>query len=1577
MDISSPDAAIEKALAQLANLGISFHMQGGEHAAAQVQGHGRTEDANGDGNVDTDMNKDTDIDAHPYTDAGGDEGKGKAVAEPSGSSLPEVEAEAKDDDEEEDAALTRAISTSLTQDNSQHHESSSSAGISNEPGKIVQHPPDDSPIPDLWPAPIPANEAALLNMEDSRGPMLVTTYPKLSTSEDNSFLLSTPPTSPHYPAAHYLLSVAFREDFCRTLDTRALAEAFWHARVAVSLLALPRIIRSMAIRNLAEIHNLSWLHTRRLSDISAAVELLERTLDVMAMTDPERIPITSFLSDMYSQRYNALRKPVDLEGYIFLPQEMAAIQPAATLRAYAQQTPEKRNMEMPTEHLELGKRLYHRGSIDRSIEQFQLAMALSGEDSDLQAEALEGLVKVMWLRNPNDHAGILAAMRKGIQALPESHPKIVYFRWRISMLAGMDEVERLRAVVDSSGGGGVGALADLSEGLLARFLQRGDAKDLDDFFEPAVIALAGTECTEKAYVRRCMFLAEALRIRYEMHGDRPDIDRCIETWEKALDVAEGEQLLEVQTTMSYALYIRHKHGSNAADVDRALKLAKAASDATREDHSEYAGRLLNLGNTYMGRFRVYSIKADIDTGISTLHRALKASKNEDSRIDVPGLMGNLAMQLLERDDKFRQQPSDLTEAAKYAEMSMKMTPRGTQLHLERVLNLATILDNRSEEGDLERSFYLTRSALMKIPKGHRIIPATMMALAMRINRLYGRGNVEGLNAAVAVTEQAAAATTVGHPDRARVLSSLAMVYRERYERMGNLTDLERAVKNGYASVASAEDLTAMKGFYISVLSELLGLRHRRLGAMGDLELSVTTAREALDCTPLGHRYRPQRVIELCERYLERYKTCGKQDDIFSAIALGELCLKMTSKKGEKLCRQHYIVAEAFYQRHCDFNLFWRDLDRALSLAHDAWTLFQSDKQLDITKPEIAHLLGRLMYTMYRRDREMLAIHGAIHFLEGAAIEINDEHPNRAEILNTLAQCYLIRYQALGNTGPDGERSFVTFRDAWESATAPPLIRIRAAAQVGDALIRSKRWDEAAEIVEECVKLMPRVTPPSLTRADQEALIKMLSEVPLVAANAALEAGRGAERALRLLELGRGIIRGFTMDCRSDMSDLGTAHPELYQKFNLLRRELDNAVRAPQGREELAEQPAYLGEEGRLARRKEALEQFEEYLAKIRSLEGYENFLLPPTGEELRRMAAEGPIVVFNCWKEHCQAILVTTESIRSIKLSRWQREEAEKRIWNHTNEHIRGSVRMYHERNKKVKVTMKWLWNVVVNPVLTELGITQATGGDGGVLPEIWWVGSGPLNFVPFHAAGIHTPGSKQNTISRVISSYIPSIKALTYARQKRPSASTSASTSPPSILIITMPTTPGYGDLGGVNAEANHIKSVVGSTHTCKILPYPTASEVLGQISSHRAVHFACHGITDKINPSNGALLLGKEDGSLSRLNVHMIADIWMEAAEIAYLSACETARNTIQELAEETIHLAGAFMLAGFRNVVATLWEGNDEACKKVASEYYRGVFVEGLGSGKALHRAVVTLRAIRPDLVLRWAPFIHTGA
>jgi CHAT domain-containing protein len=90
-----------------------------------------------------------------------------------------------------------------------------------------------------------------------------------------------------------------------------------------------------------------------------------------------------------------------------------------------------------------------------------------------------------------------------------------------------------------------------------------------------------------------------------------------------------------------------------------------------------------------------------------------------------------------------------------------------------------------------------------------------------------------------------------------------------------------------------------------------------------------------------------------------------------------------------------------------------------------------------------------------------------------------------------------------------------------------------------------------------------------------------------------------------------------------------------------------------------------------------------------------------------------------------------------------------------------------------------------------------------------------------------------------------------------------------------------------------------------------------------------------------------GPERGFDGRLEVHEILDLRIQSP-LVFLSGCETAVGSAGSTSfapgEDFATVARAFLYAGARNVVATLWRVDDEGAAAFAAEYYRRLATDG---------------------------------
>lgn len=465
-----------------------------------------------------------------------------------------------------------------------------------------------------------------------------------------------------------------------------------------------------------------------------------------------------------------------------------------------------------------------------------------------------------------------------------------------------------------------------------------------------------------------------------------------------------------------------------------------------------------------------------------------------------------------------------------------------------------------------------------------------------------------------------------------------------------------------------------------------------------------------------------------------------------------------------------------------------------------------------------------------------------------------------------------------------------------------------------------------------------------------------------------------------ISFARGLILGYLIDSRSDISVLRKDCQDLAEEYESLRDKLavpvdDNS--SPALRDRL------------LTEREKTARDSDDCVFRIRQ-RGHPTFLQPPRINDLLEYAVEGYIVIVNVTAIRSDAIIVSRSGIRPIvslpkmDVSRWP--HSVKQRWARTTDIEREIGRKIGPerepmKSEDVELTecLAWLWSECVKPILAEIERDESTIFHP---PRVWWIDVGTANRLPFHAAGANHWNPRENALSRVISSYTPMIKSLGYARSFV-SRNTEQKGKRPSILMVTMPETPGEKRLEGVIEEARIVQKATEGVYEVKELRQPSTRDVLTEIRKSNIVHFACHGSADIVDPFNSSLLLQSDNQTVEKLTVRQVSEtVLIGRAWIAYLSACSTAEAKVQQLADEALHLVSGFQVAGFGHVIGSLWAADDSTCVEVARVFYeclveKGGEVENRHVAEALRHAILYIRSRHPKQPSKWAPYIHLGA
>ena len=181
------------------------------------------------------------------------------------------------------------------------------------------------------------------------------------------------------------------------------------------------------------------------------------------------------------------------------------------------------------------------------------------------------------------------------------------------------------------------------------------------------------------------------------------------------------------------------------------------------------------------------------------------------------------------------------------------------------------------------------------------------------------------------------------------------------------------------------------------------------------------------------------------------------------------------------------------------------------------------------------------------------------------------------------------------------------------------------------------------------------------------------------------------------------------------------------------------------------------------------------------------------------------------------------------------------------------------------------------------------------------------------------------------------------------------------------------FPQLPGAEKEAKMIGQILNTEPL--IGKKATKDQVLSRLNSVSLVHLAAHGcretgeiilspnVADAERPKEEHFLLTKADV----LGVQL-------RAKLVVLSCCYSGRGEIK--AEGVVGIARAFLGAGARSVIASLWALSDEATLEFMKHFYEHL-VAGKSASKSLHQAMKWMRESEEfNAVQYWAPFVLIG-
>ncbi|MFD9195007.1 CHAT domain-containing protein [Streptomyces phaeochromogenes] len=840
-------------------------------------------------------------------------------------------------------------------------------------------------------------------------------------------------------------------------------------------------------------------------------------------------------------------------------------------------------------------------------------------------------------------------------------------------------------------------------------------------------------------------------------------------------------------------------------------------------------------------------------------------------------------------------------------------------------------------------------------------------------------------------------------DRARqgggrdTVAVLADALLDGYQRTGSFEELSEVITLLQEERGRPRD-PAGQARICSQLSGALAWRFGRKGDPADLDQSVMAMRESADLTPADDPYLPSRLTNLASKIILRVESLGTQTELDEAVDLGVRAVDATPEGDKGLGLALSNLAGAYRLRHrlrgdaADIDAAVIALRRAVEVTDTGdllWSQYVFNLgsclihaiaegrgsldegiehhrlALDATDPRSPLHPARLA-TLARGLIHRGRTAGRAEDVEEALVLLRGELPQDSEGRWEVGQLLCARILAGGllvvpgaHRDPEAGMEAIGLLERYVRASTAPLQERVDAAVDWSALTDSFCGAEQALTPwSTAIELLGQAAWRGLPRADREARLARWSGLASQAAECAIRAGRPG-RAVEFLEQGRSILWSQTLQTRDEVAPLDARAPELAARL----RKVGAALEAAGAGEPAGQDMAGIDRLVALGRTWDGL------VEEARGALGGKDPFARPAYPDLAGLAGTDPVVIVNVAADRCDALVVRPGEPLVIPLPGLTAQNAVARTNDfllalHTYDPGRTSGLASHASLQlAISETLTWLWDNVADPILNRLGLTTAMENP---TTRLWWCPTGPLALLPLHAAQHETDTGATGVLDRVVPSYTPTLRAL---HRRRGGPDTTAADRG-RLLIVSMPNTPGHPDLHHVTEEADAtVRRLAVGPLTRLDSKNATLAKVRAALLDATSVHLACHGQQRPHDPARSGVVL--HDGTLTVVD---IAQLQLQNAELCFLSACSTATGSPQ-LPDESIHLAAALQLAGFRHTVATLWYVRDDIAARASDHFYSQLAHNGTAPD-ATAAAVRQLRDSHPFEPSLWAGLIHIG-
>jgi tetratricopeptide (TPR) repeat protein len=1172
----------------------------------------------------------------------------------------------------------------------------------------------------------------------------------------------------------------------------------------------------------------------------------------------------------------------------------------------------------------------------------------------------------------------------------------------------LDQAIRLQAMLMRRGRPETWATRQTRYGFLhrLRFQHTGKIADIDEAIAVYSAALEGTDTADPYYCHTATMLSATLTDRYAYNRQREDLTRAAQIAEAGIASAHpaAAELILGKNQLAWALLVGFEESRDLCDWDRAISLLEQALERAGEESSHLSTLTRNLSYALHCRYQVTSNDSELEKAVELARRATETST--DCHTSALAL-SMLATCLTTRDKSTIPHLEQAASAWRRAlAASAGLGAISTSIKRELAEVLISQYKHSGEVILLNESLQLLHSAEPELEQESSEHNRNKLAIARLFRERYlALTNDRDIQLCLKLAEEVCTAPNVHPHDRVvaedeRLWCLILLADGARLKQ-----EFEAAIQHAWNILEKLDETSDEWRAIASTLTSMLVDRYLELGTIEDLNTGIDLleralrrrVRDGIFLSNLGrillHRYMARnRVVDL-ERAIEALQQVqeANQEDrqshagILNNLALALFCRSSIYESehdlreaAAALKRAISAIGERSRWATIVHDNYSKILVRLHHLSGDTEALSQAIlasltalRTCPANSPDLSMVLSSLAsayYAQFLATRNQRFLDEAVNAAREAVENGGARSSRLAEIRIRLMRLLRERHQTFGSE-EDLLQAQTLYKDSiGEPEALSTLDGLMTGREWGDWAYERSAWADAAAAYEVAYTALWELLDAQADQVSKDVFLMTTQALPQRYALVLCKQGKFAE-AVQVLEAG--LCRSLAESLQADDPEIETLNQEGYSTLVTELRSARSRLREKTNRTHLSLIEGF--------NRGQYLESLEEpysevrsLLKAIRALPGRSNFCKGESFQDIAGRLQHLP---------DTRIVYLVTADILGFAL-----------IVNATGppifvplpdlklETLLSAIDPYFKaydawRSSRVEDDCRsawmqeldkltdWLWRAAMGDILKAVGPAK----------ELVLIPAGMLNLLPLHAAweaAPNAPCGRRYLIDLLEIRYSPNAAAL----PTNPPAWTGFESGLALLIGDPAPTT-----APALPSAREEVKAIASY--------FPRHQELLGRSATRDAVmtalsqcdvaHFACHAASSLDHPLDSFFLLANDE----TLDLGAILANVGGRRRLAVLAACETAVLGVK-IPNENVSLATGLIRAGTTAVVASSWSVFDTSASILMQDFYRLWRGTGREPADALRQAQLRLREGRMGLSdfthpIHWAAFRYVGA